>query len=60
MLNRYASTNCGHMKALENDLQRYHKLIEALDLPVCKLNVEEMDKLKSLQFDFSDMFAWEN
>ena len=52
-----AEANCVHMKALKNDSQWYHKLLEALNLPDSKLNTEEMAKLKALLFDFSDVFA---
>ena len=52
-----AEACCGHVKALKNDSERCHKLIEALNLPYCKLNVEETDKLKALLSDFLDVFA---
>lgn len=45
------------MKASKSDPQRYHKLLEALNLPACELNAEDMGKLEALLLDFSDVFA---
>ena len=49
--------NCAHVKVLWDDLQCCSKLLEALNLPACKLNSGEMDKLKALLLKFSDVFA---
>ena len=53
----YAEASCAHVEALQPDSQRCHKLLEALNLSACKLSPDELDKLKALVFDFSDVFA---
>ncbi len=52
-----AEAACAHVKASKSDTQRDRKLLEALNLPACKLSTEDMGKLKALLLDFSDAFA---
>ena len=47
------------MSTCDNDPERYHKL-KALALPDSKLNIEELNELKSLLREFTDVFALDN
>ena len=57
LVSESAAANCAQVKASKGDTQRYRKLVEALNLPACKLSAEDMGKLEALLLDFSDVFA---
>ena len=48
---------CAHVKAFSgSEPRRHEKLLEELNLPKCKLNADELDQLKTVLFEYSDVF----
>ena len=50
-------SRCATVKALVNSPERLEKLLKALDLPVDKLNPVELEKLKEVLAESTDVFA---
>ena len=51
---------CTDVSTNDDDPECYHKLLKALALPDSKLNTEELNELKSLLREFTDVFALDN